>query len=66
MTNPKAVQLAKYIAEDFASILIEQEQNVVTLEDNTGERFIVTVEAIFTPATEIRPLPGDDNAVPME
>jgi hypothetical protein len=61
MLNPKALQLATLIAEEFAHLLVDREENVVTLEDTTGERFIITVQSVFTPTIEARPLPGGDD-----
>jgi protein-disulfide isomerase-like protein with CxxC motif len=59
MRNPKTVQLAQVIAETFPHLLVEREENVVTLEDGEGERYLVTVESMYR-ATESEPLPDPE------
>jgi len=59
MLNPMAIELAQHIAEAFNHLLIEREKNVVTLEDTNGNRYLVTVETVFT-ATDEKPLPDPE------
>lgn len=64
MTNPKVIQIAQIIGEAVPQLFIDREQNVVTLEDGDGERYLVTVERVFHDTREVVvPLPGlDDEA----
>jgi hypothetical protein len=57
MRNPKTVQLAQAIAETFQHLLVEREENVVTLEDTEGDRYLVTVESMFTATDAALPDP---------
>lgn len=54
-TNPKAVVMATVIAAAFPDVTVEREQNVITMEGADGERFIVTVETVFTASNDSLP-----------
>lgn len=57
MLNPLTVQIAQMIAEAFPLILIEWEENLLTLESADGQRFLITVESVYTPTNHSTPLP---------
>lgn len=60
MLNPLTLQLTQYIGERVGHLLIEQEKNILTLEDLMGNRYLVTVENVFTPTEG--PLPNPDTS----
>jgi hypothetical protein len=67
MRNPKTVTIAQFIAEAIPSLVVDRDGNVLTLEDTVGDRYLVTVESMFT-ATDAAPLPNPEepHAVPMD
>jgi hypothetical protein len=67
MRNPKTVTIAQIIAEALPSLTVDRDGNVLTLEDTVGDRYLVTVESMFT-ATDTAPLPNPEepHAVPMD
>ncbi len=57
MVNKKTIVIAAMIAHAFPVYTVEIEKNVLTLEDSTGDRFIITVESMFEPTAASTPLP---------
>lgn len=57
MLNPKTAQVAQMIAEQFQFMTVDRDGNTLTLEDGAGDRYLVTVEAMYTLTNLDTPLP---------
>lgn len=62
MTSPEAISIAFGIALSFKNnpdtgyFLVDVDANVLTIERD-GQRFMIVVESVFNPISEIVPLP---------